>query len=153
MRVVSAVATFPGSVHDAESVWYDTSRWHHWVVGLHRVESITGPWPQVGAEVRWRSTPAGRGEVRERVVGYEPLDGQTLEVSDDSIRATQSVSFSPQEENVEVSLRLAYELKQRSVLMALVDLIFIRRAMTRSLEQTLSRFGAELEAAQRPDDG
>src|SRR5437763_1299446 len=29
--------------------------------------------------------------------------------------------------------------------MTLIDLLFIRRAMTRSLEQTLSRFGAELD--------
>jgi hypothetical protein len=33
--------------------------------------------------------------------------------------------------------------------MTLIDLLFIRRAMTRSLEQTLSRFGAELETARR----
>jgi hypothetical protein len=37
--------------------------------------------------------------------------------------------------------------------MRLVDLLFIRRAMTRSLEQMLSRFGAELGTARRPDVG
>ena len=50
---------------------------------------------------------------------------------------------------VAVTLSLSYELKRRSPLMTLVDLLFIRRAMTRSLEQTLSRFGAELETARR----
>jgi hypothetical protein len=55
--------------------------------------------------------------------------------------------------SVAVTLSLAYELKRRSPLMKLVDLLFIRRAMARSLEQTLSRFGAELGAARRADVG
>jgi hypothetical protein len=37
--------------------------------------------------------------------------------------------------------------------MRLVDMLFIRRAMTRALEETLARFGAELEAARRPGVG
>ncbi len=78
-----------------------------------------------------------------------PLSGQTLEIEDDAIRGTQSVSFSPSDGGVAVALRLAYELKRRSPLMALVDVLFIRRAMARSLGHTLARFGAELEAARR----
>jgi hypothetical protein len=52
-----------------------------------------------------------------------------------------------------VTLSLSYELKRRSALIRLVDLLFIRRAMTRSLEQTLSRFGAELGTARGQDVG
>ncbi|MBV8941139.1 MAG: hypothetical protein JO240_05375, partial [Solirubrobacterales bacterium] len=84
------------------------------------------------------------------VVSFEPLVGQTAEVEDDSIRGRQTVAFVPRNGDVAVTLRLAYELKRRSPLLALVDLLFIRRAMTQSLEQTLSRFGAELQASRRP---
>src|SRR5438067_2746600 len=153
MRVVHASQVFEGAVHEAERVWYDTARWPRWVVGLTHVRSVSGGWPEVGGLVRWQSGPAGRGQVSERVVGYEPLSGQTVEVQDDSIQATQTVSFVPEDANVAVTLSLGYELKRRSPLMRVVDVLFIRRAMTRSLEQTLSRFGAELGAARRPDVG
>jgi hypothetical protein len=107
----------------------------------------------VGGEVRWQSGPAGRGQVSERVLRYDPLEGQTVEVQDESIHGTQTVSFVPEDAKVAVTLSLSYELKRRSPLMRLVDLLFIRRAMTRSLEQTVSRFGAELGTARRPDVG
>jgi hypothetical protein len=145
---------FEGSVGEAEAVWYDSAGWPRWVVGLARVESVSGPWPGVGGQVRWQSGPAGRGQVSERVVAYEPSSGQSVDVQDDSIRATQTVSFVGNDaSSVAVTLSLAYELKRRSPLMKLVDLLFIRRAMARSLEQTLSRFGAELGAARRADVG
>ena len=153
MRVVSAVETFPGSVHEAETLWYDTARWPSWVDGLDRVTGVEPRWPQPGATVTWQSGPAGRGRVVERVVAYEPLSGQTVEVQDDSIRGRQSVEFAPADEAVELTLTLEYEIKQRSPLTPLVDLLFIRRAFRTSLDATLRRFGLELEAARRADVG
>ena len=153
MRIVHASQVLEGTVHEAEAVWYDLARWPRWVPGLETVSVVGGQWPSAGAQVRWESGPAGRGRVLERVVEYEPLAGQTVEVEDDSIRGHQTVAFSAQEANVAVELSLAYELKQRSPLMRLVDVVFIRRAMTRALEQTLGRFGSELEAARASDVG
>lgn len=153
MRVVTASETYPGSVHEAEKVWYDTGLWPRFIDGLETVEEVTPNWPGVGAVIRWRSGPAGRGQVVERVVTYELLDGQELEVEDDSIRGRQRVSFAPEDGSVTVELSLTYELKRRSPLMALVDLLFIRRAMATSLQSTLHRFGAELEDARREGVG
>jgi hypothetical protein len=70
--------------------------------------------------------------------------GQTLEVEDDSIRGRQSVAFDGLEGGVRVELALEYELRTRSLVTPLVDLLFIRRAMAASLRSTLTRFGAEL---------
>jgi hypothetical protein len=153
MRVVSAVETFPGSVHEAETVWYDTAGWRSWVDGLDRVVEVDARWPQLGASVKWESGPAGRGRVLERVTAYEPLSGQTVEVEDDSIQGRQSVAFAPVEEAVEVMLTLEYEIRRRSLLTPLVDLLFIRRAFRMSLDATLRRFGLELEAARGADVG
>ena len=149
MRVVTATETYPGSVHEAERVWYDIDLWPRFIDGLDSVEEVTPNWPGVGAEVRWRSGPAGRGRVVERVVSYELLDGQEVEVQDDSILGRQRVSFTPEDGTVTVELSLSYTLRRRSPLMALIDLLFIRRAMTTSLQSTLHRFGAELEAARQ----
>jgi Polyketide cyclase / dehydrase and lipid transport len=153
MRAVSAVETFPGSVHEAESLWYDTGRWPSWVDGLDRVTDVDPRWPRPGATVRWESGPAGRGRVVERVVAHEPLSGQTAEVQDDSIRGRQTVAFAPAERGVEVALTLEYEINKRSPLTPLVDVLFIRRAFRASLDATLRRFGLELEAARRADVG
>lgn len=139
--------SFPGTVPEAERCWYDTAHWSHWIDGLDRVVSVEGDWPQLGATVTWQSGPAGRGRVVERVVAHEPLKGQTLAVEDVSIRGRQTVTFTPADPGVEVSLTLEYELVKRSLVSPLVDMLFIRRAMATSLHATVARFGVELEAA------
>jgi Polyketide cyclase / dehydrase and lipid transport len=148
MRSVSVSRTFPGTVHEAETCWYDTTQWPAWVDGLDRVADVTEDWPAAGASVRWESGPAGRGRVRELVVVQERLAGQTLEVEDDSIRGRQSVAFTPVDGDVEIVLRLEYEIERGSIFTPIVDLLFIRRAMAASLGTTLTRFGAELAAVQ-----
>jgi Polyketide cyclase / dehydrase and lipid transport len=146
MRTVTVRRVFPGTVADAERCWYDTQRWNRWVDGLQQVTAVKGEWPGPGAAVTWVSGPAGRGRVTERVVVQEALQGQTVEVRDDSIRGRQSVAFTPADGGVEVALTLRYEILRRNPLTPLVDLLFIRRAFATSLESTVSRFGAELQA-------
>ena len=150
MRTVRVHRSFAASLPDAEGLWYDHGRWAEWVDGLEQVVAVEGGWPQVGATVSWRSGPAGRGNVTERVLEHEPLHGQAVEVSDDSIRGEQTIAFTPEPPGVRVELSLAYEIRRRSPVTPVIDLLFIRRAMTVSLELTLSRFGASLEAAHSP---
>ncbi|HEY8625838.1 MAG TPA: SRPBCC family protein [Solirubrobacteraceae bacterium] len=144
MATARASRAYSGSVYDAERRWYDTTRWPMWIDGLDRVISVDGDWPRVGSSVRWESAPAGRGLVRERVIGYGERVGQTLEVEDDSITGRQSVTFTPAGDRVEVELQLDYRIKKASILTPVVDFVFIRRAMSRSLAWTLERFGAEM---------
>jgi uncharacterized membrane protein len=146
MRAVRATRTFPGSVANAERHWYDTSHWPHWVDGLDRVAQTAPPWPQVGGSVTWESGPAGRGRVTERVVAYSPADGQALEVSDDAVTGHQTVAFAAAPEGVQVTLQFEYRLNRASPVTRVVDLLFIRRQMTQSLDRTLERFGARLHA-------
>lgn len=153
MRTVAVSLSFPGSVHEAETCWYDVRRWPAWVDGMARVVDVSGEWPEPGAIVHWDSGPAGRGHVTEKVLTYEPLRGQTVEVTDDSIWGRQRVAFAPGGEAVEVSLTLEYEVTKRTVFTAVVDLLFIRGAMERSLRSTLTRFGAELAATRHPGVG
>ena len=144
MRPVRAVQTFPASVHEAERCWYDTSRWSSWVDGLDDVVALDEPWPMVGGGVIWDSGPAGRGRVTERVVAYAPADGQTVEVTDDTITGRQAVTFAAVGDGVEVSVALEYRLRHRSLVTPVVDALFIRREMSQSLSRSLGRFGARL---------
>ncbi|HEX3978285.1 MAG TPA: SRPBCC family protein [Solirubrobacteraceae bacterium] len=146
MRQVLAVQSFPASVHEAERCWYDTSRWESWVDGLDRVVQIDAPWPMVGGSVAWESGPAGRGRVTETVVAYTPADGQTVEVTDDTVTGRQAVTFAATGDGVEVTLRLEYRLRRRSLVTPVVDALFIRREMSLSLSRSLARFGARLRA-------
>ncbi len=157
MSTVRVAQTFSGTVHDAERCWYETAAWPAWVDGLAQVQSVEGDWPAVGAVVRWQSGPAGRGHVTERVIAYEPLAGLSTEVEDDAITGRQTVTFSPDRDGdtdaVTVELALAYTLRRRSIATPVVDLLFIRRAMTMSLRSTLSHFGTQLSAARAQSSG
>jgi uncharacterized membrane protein len=150
VRTVRATTVLPGTVHEAERLWYDTGRWPTWVDGLARIDRVQGSWPLAGATVIWDSTPAGRGRVVERSVAHEPLQGHTAEVEDETLRGVQEVTFTPKaEDQVEVELSLSYEIKRRNPFTPAVDVLFVRRAMTDSLQKTLRRFAIELSAERR----
>jgi hypothetical protein len=149
MRPVVVSDRFAGSVSEAERCWSEVHGWPRWVDGCERVVDVEPGWPEVGSAVLWESGPAGRGRVSERVVAHDPLLSLTVEVSDASIRGRQTVAFAPDDDRVIVGLSLAYRLERRSIVSPLVDVLFIRRAMTASLRTTLHRFGVELQASRR----
>jgi hypothetical protein len=144
-RVRASVAV-PGLASEAETLWYDTTRWPTFVDGLHHIARLEGDWPRAGARILWDSQPGGRGRVQERVVAYVAREGQTVTVEDEKIHGTQRVSFTPTETGVTVALELEYVLKEQRPGMALVDLLFIRRPQRESLQRTLRRFRTEVAA-------
>jgi hypothetical protein len=144
MTRVRAQRDVPGSVADAEAVWYEPVRWPSWVEGFGHVVAVEGDWPRAGASVTWQSRPGGRGHVTERVLSFEPGAGQEVEVADDSLSGRQSVRFEPLADGVSVSVVLDYRLTRRLPVGALVDRLFIRRALADSLRRTLERFAAEV---------
>lgn len=144
MRSVQAVITAPGTVQEAERAWYDTSRWADWVDGFDSVIEKTGEWPQAGGMIRWRSGPAGRGTISERVVEYEAGSGQVLEIQDDSITGRQTVTFEAVADGVEVGLTLEYRITKRSPITPLLELLFVNRAVRASLAETLGHFAAAM---------
>jgi hypothetical protein len=143
MGRASASITVKGRAAEAEALWYDRHRWASWIDGFGHVVELGEQWPQVGARLLWDSLPAGRGRVEERVVAYESRTGQTLEVEDATFRGRQIVAFKPGLEETEITLTLEYELKDRNLLTPVVDLLFVRRAMTESLRRTLRNFANE----------
>ena len=146
MGHASASISVPGRAADAEALWYDPRRWASWVDGFGHVVELDDEWPQTGARLLWDSTPGGRGRVQERVVAYESRTGQTVEVEDAGVSARRRVSFKPGPDEVEVTLSLEYEIKDRTPLTPVLDRVFVRRAMTDSLRRTLRRFATERKA-------
>jgi hypothetical protein len=146
MGRAKASITVPGRAADAEALWYDPHRWQAWVDGFGHVVSLDPGWPGRGAELVWESPPGGRGRVCERVVHYEMRTGQTLEVEDATMTGRQTVRFEPGPDSVEITLSLEYRIKDRSALTPVVDLLFVRRAMTDALRRTVTRFANERKA-------
>ena len=147
MRRARATAVVPGRIVEAEELWYDPHRWAAWVDGFGHVGKLEGDWPEVGARLVWDSPPRGRGRVQELVTAYEPRGGQTREVEDERLHGTQTVTFeSAGADEVQVTLTLDYELKQRNVFTPLLDRLYIRGQLTDSLRRTLIRFGHERRA-------
>ena len=145
MGRVGARIDVPGQASDAEALWYDVGRWPTFVDGLKHIARVTGDWPHPGAEVVWDSQPGGRGRGRvlEQVVAYEPRRGQDVALEDERIRATQRIGFAPHADGVAVTLELDYELKERTPVTRIVDLLFVRREVEASLRRTLAGFARE----------
>lgn len=136
--------TVPGRISDAEALWYDPARWPAFLDGFGHLVRRDERWPEAGGELVWDSRPGGRGRVLERVIAHELRAGQTAEVEDERVRGTQRVAFAARGEDVEVTLELRWEIKQRNPLTPVIDLLFIRRAFADSLARTLQRFSYEL---------
>ena len=144
MGRVRASVDVPALASQAEELWYDTNRWPTFIDGFHHITRREGDWPHAGARVLWDSKPGVRGRVQERVLEYTAREGQTTAVEDEKIHGTQRVTFTPTAHGATVSLELTYELKDSRPLMALVDLLFIRRPQRDALMRTLRRFGTEV---------
>ncbi len=146
MGRATASITVPGRAADAEALWYDPHRWPAWIDGFGHVVSLDAGWPDRGAELVWESPPGGRGRVSERVVSYEMRTGQTLEVEDATMTGRQTVKFDPGPDSVEITLSLEYQIKDHTPFTPVVDLLFVRRAMTDALRRTVTRFANERKA-------
>jgi hypothetical protein len=152
MGRATATVTVPGRTAEAEQLWYDPRRWPSWVDGFgHVVRLDEDTWPEPPARLVWDSKPGGRGRVLEQVTDYEQRTGQTLQVEDERLRGTQTVAFTPSDDNTRVTLTLEYQLKsQKTPLTPLIDWLFIRRSINDSLRRTLHRFAREREGDLRP---
>jgi Polyketide cyclase / dehydrase and lipid transport len=133
---------------EAEALWLEVSRWATFIEGFGHVDSIDESWPAEGSKLVWDSLPGGRGRVTEKVTarGGRYLSTRLYE---DSLTGIQSVTFEPDPEGgTLVDLSLKYDLNPTNIwrqggLGKIVNLLFIRRALTDSLARTLRRFATE----------
>ena len=150
MGTIEVDVWVPGTVEEVAPRWFDTSHWKDWQDEVEAVLEVSGDWPEVGSSVRWRSPPAGRGEVTETVVEYEPNDLQVNEVEDSQLTARQTVTFTEVNDGVAVSLTVAYHITKRGPFTAILDRFFVRPAMRSSLTSTIERFSGQLTRHREP---
>jgi uncharacterized membrane protein len=136
-------------VAEAWELYFDADTWPVWVDGFGSVESSSG-YPERGGALRWRSTPAGRGAVEERVLEHEPRRLHRIAFSDPESEGELRTRFEtetlPQGDGgTRVVQEMRYRLPGGGPLTRLTDAIFIRPQIRRSLRRSLDRFRAEAE--------
>jgi Polyketide cyclase / dehydrase and lipid transport len=124
--------------------YFEPSGWPAWVDGFAMVESVLG-YPEEGGTLVWRSNPAGRGTVRERVIEHQPRRSHRIEFSDPESEGELLTRFSIEGEATRVTLTLDYGLRRRGPFAWLTERIFVRGQVRASLQRSLLRFKHEAE--------
>jgi uncharacterized membrane protein len=131
---------------EAFDLWTDLHRWPTFIDGFGHVDSVDDSWPNEEAKLVWRSNPAGRGLVTERVIASEPGIRFVTQVFEERMNGAQALNFSPIDQDpsrTRVDMELDYKLVKGGPFAGVTDLLFIRRALTDALRRTLRRFAVE----------
>jgi uncharacterized protein YndB with AHSA1/START domain len=141
MATIEASVEIPVPLADVWDLYFDQERWASWVDGFAAVVSESG-YPEIGGELIWRSTEAGRGRVKEAVVAHDPRSLHRIKYEDPESAGQLETSFSmmpaTDERITKVVQRLTYGLRGGGPLAAVTDFLFIRLQMRRSLERSLN---------------
>lgn len=152
MGEVSASVVIEAPLAEVWDFYFRPEIWPAWVDQFGSVEASDG-YPEQNGTLRWRSGPAGRGTVSERVIEHEPRSTHRLEFDDPESEGELEVSFAIEtgEEigSTRVTQKMTYRLKGGGPFGPLTDILFIRSQVRRSLERSLARLRAEIEAAER----
>src|SRR5688572_7562406 len=92
MATVEASVVVSSSLAETWDAYFDRTRWRLWVDGFDAVLEEES-YPQAGGTLRWRSTPAGRGEVTEHVLEHSERRLHRVEFADDATRGELEVTF------------------------------------------------------------
>lgn len=144
MAKLSESVLVGSTLADAWRFYFEPTGWPAWVDGFANVESADR-YPEAGGTLTWRSTPAGRGTVRERVLAHEPRTLHRIGFDDPESTGELTTRFAVEGDGTRVTLELEYELATPGVFGKLTDLFFIRAQMRRSLRRTLAGFRLEAE--------
>ena len=132
------------SLKECWDLYFDPDGWRSWVDGFEAVES-TERYPESGSTLVWRSTPSGRGSVRERVLEHAPRTLHRIAFEDPESAGELETRFGVEGDGTRVTLELEYSLNSRSPLAAVTDRLFVRGQVRESLRRTLARFKHEVE--------
>ena len=131
--------------------YFEPRTWPSWVDGFGGVDDSQG-YPEAEGTLRWHSTPAGRGEVTERVLEHEPRNLHAVEFSDPESSGTMTTRFEivtagdeGETGGTRVTQEMEYRARSRGPLGPLTDILFVRSQVQRSLARSLERLRHEIE--------
>jgi Polyketide cyclase / dehydrase and lipid transport len=141
---VSESVVVVASLAEVWDYYFEPRGWPAWVDGFGRTETSAG-YPEAGGSLRWRSIPAGRGEVTEHVLEHEPRRLHRVAFRDPASAGELRTTFEIAGQGTAVTLELEYRLRKRGPFAWLTDRLFIRSQVRGSLARTLARLKLEVE--------
>jgi uncharacterized membrane protein len=147
---VSASVVIGAPLAEVWDYYFRPEGWPEWVDQFSRVEASDG-YPEEGGTLRWGSGTAGRGTVEERVLEHDPRSRHHIAFSDPESAGELEVTFAiepgAEPPGTRVTQTMRYEISGGGPLSGLTDLLFVRSQVRRSLERSLARLRAEVEAS------
>jgi hypothetical protein len=144
VSTVSASVVIDASLAEVWDYYFEPGGWPLWVDGFGRLEASEG-YPEVGGTLRWRSVPAGRGEVSERVLEHEPRRLHRIDYRDSESSGELHTRFRLGGGGTGVAQELDYRLRRSGPLTWATDRLFIRGQLRASLARSLTRLKLEAE--------
>jgi uncharacterized membrane protein len=132
------------SLAEVWDYYFEPRGWPAWVDGFGSVESRER-YPEEGGTLVWRSNPAGRGTVRERVIEHQPRRRHRIEFSDPESEGELLTRFEIEGQATRVTLALDYGLGRSGPFAWLTERLFVRGQVRASLQRSLQRFKHEAE--------
>ena len=136
MATVEASALVPASLAETWDRYFDAGTWRAWVDGFEAVVDSDG-YPAAGGTLHWRSIPAGRGEVTERVLEHEPRRLHRIAFADPAMEGELETRFQIEGDATRVAQRLDYRLLARGPIARIGALLFVRAQVRASMERSL----------------
>jgi hypothetical protein len=134
------------SLKEVWDLYFESRGWQAWVDGFEAVESADG-YPREGGSLVWRSTPAGRGRVAEKVLEHAPRTRHRIEFADPESTGELLSEFAVEGEATRVKLTLDYSLERSGPFAAAADRLFVRGQLRAALHRTLLHLKHEAEEA------
>ena len=132
------------SLAETWECYFDARRWAAWVDGFQATIESEG-YPQAGGSLGWRSIPAGRGEVTERVREHEPRRRHLIEFADPAMEGQLETRFEVEGDGTRVRQVLSYRLLDRGPIARLGALLFVRSQVRASVQRSLHAFRRTVE--------
>lgn len=129
--------------------YFDPRGWGAWVDGFQAVVEASADYPEAGGTLRWRSIPAGRGEVLERVTAHERRRRHVIEFEDPAMGGELETAFAIEGSGTRVGQNLVYRVLDRGPLARIGSLLFVKAQVRASMQRTLMAFKHEAEEAAR----
>jgi len=141
---VSESVVVNASLAEVWDHYFEPRGWPAWVDGFGRIEA-SDRYPEAGGSLRWRSIPAGRGEVTEHVLEHEPRRLHRVAFRDPESAGELRTMFEIAGPRTAVTQEFEYRLRRRGPFAWLTDRLFIRSQVRSSVARTLARLKLEVE--------
>jgi hypothetical protein len=148
MGVATESVRIKASLAETWEFYFEPRAWPSWVDGFDRVES-SDRYPEKGGTLVWRTRPAGRGRVAERVLEHQPRRRHRVAYEDPESDGELLTTFQIDGDEVEVTQEWRYRMKEGGVLAPITDRLFVRGQVRGSLARSLD--GLKLEVEGRAD--